>query len=101
MIIKIDCPHCGTGDIEVGIEIDTWPSPGRLSGPPENCYPAEAAEWHIEEPVVCDHCCEPIDEVWIDRTYGDQVQELAAEAMSSNGDEDCDDEDDRESEDDF
>ena len=36
-------------DVEMGYTVSTPADPGRLSGPPEDCYPPTGAEWDLAE----------------------------------------------------
>lgn len=54
ILIKRICPKCSEP-----LEITYYPGkPGKLSGPPEHCYPDEPAEW---EPDVCPNCGREIE----------------------------------------
>lgn len=42
-----------SGDIEVTLSLASRGRPAQLYGPPENCYPAEPAEWDVESICLC------------------------------------------------
>jgi hypothetical protein len=60
--------------------------PGRLSGPPEKCYPPEASEFEFHTLT-----CEGKDAMFLlDSTMDDDIHMAAIEAYESNYDEDYD-----------
>ena len=56
MEINFNCRLC-EADLTVDIIVTSPATAGRYSGPPEDCYPAEDAEWYsIPDVVVCPEC---------------------------------------------
>lgn len=54
--VKVDCPECSEA-VDVEIRVTSSGSPGRYNGPPEDCYPAEGAEWEIvHDAETCERC---------------------------------------------
>jgi len=84
-----DCPLCGTSENSAEITITSGPMPGKLSGPPEDCYPSESAEWELES-ATCVACGHAPDAEWFAGKYEDTIQEKAAWAVEDDGPEDED-----------
>jgi hypothetical protein len=81
--INFKCQRCGAADDnEAVVKIDTASSSGNYSGLPENCYPGEAAEWHIEGFPICGVCSfvQDIDKMYADSDFDTAVQEREAES---------------------
>lgn len=56
MQIDFQCRFCDA-DLSVEIVVTSPATEGRYYGPPEDCYPAEDAEWYsIPDVVVCPEC---------------------------------------------
>jgi len=84
----------GTDDereVEVEVEVEYTPGrPGRLSGPPEDCYPAEPGEVRALSAEAEDGL--PVDLAALDE---DELLQLCEDAAGDNDDdEDRDDDDD-------
>lgn len=47
--IELSDDIAGEVTYEIDFEMAAAPTPARLSGPPEDCYPAEGAEFHIHK----------------------------------------------------
>lgn len=77
--IGFECPHCGAEDLEVGITIESGPTPAVFSLP-EFSSPGEGAEWHADEDTVeCPECHGLVTAEWIGDHLNDKVQERAAD----------------------
>ena len=84
MRISLTCPECEH-------EFETGGTPGRearVSGPPENCYPAEGPEF---DETVCPECGAEIPEETLQRALDDAIEaaeedaaERKAEAREEN-----------------
>lgn len=56
MQINFTCRLCDA-DLSVEVVVTSPAVEGRYTGPWEDCYPSEAAEWHsIPDVVVCPEC---------------------------------------------
>lgn len=63
--IRVECEHCGKETL-----VTVYPFvPARISGPPEDCYPAESAE---ADPSCCNHCDTEFDLDAIFQEAGEQ-----------------------------
>lgn len=81
-------PYYVAGSITIhGMDLDytgtiTPGDPGRLSGPPEHCYPSESAE--IEFTTLA---CDEADAMFLlDSTFAEEIYESALEKEYDNGD---------------
>lgn len=70
--INWNCGACGKVTV-----VTAYPSdPGKMSGPPERCYPPEPA---YIDPCVCNHCDAPIQEdVVLDQASDKALDDLAS-----------------------
>jgi hypothetical protein len=61
--------------LEAEVRMDSPPVAGKLSGPWEDCYPPEPAEFSLVEDIVCHKCGEKMDERDFFDLYDEEVQE--------------------------
>lgn len=79
--IQHRCPRCGEDELMVEVTIDSPSHPGYF-GLPENSYPPEGADWHIDA-AKCEHCGAEMDEGEIGDLDGDgKLNELVQERES-------------------
>jgi hypothetical protein len=78
--LQWDCPICDAEEQEAEIHVTSAGHAGKLSGPPEDCYPAEGAEWEVEE-AECRSCGHKPDAEWFSPRE-DEIQEKISEAVA-------------------
>lgn len=79
LTIGFACRVCGFTDLEAEVVIDSCSVRGCYSGPPDQCYPGEGAEWHVEADVVCVQCGENHNAAWMAEALNDEVQRRESE----------------------
>jgi hypothetical protein len=73
------CPHC---ERDTAVTVHPY-VPARVSGPPEDCYPAQSGGIY---PAHCANCDASIDV----GTALEQANEQEADALAARADEECD-----------